>query len=514
MADPPARLEPKAGSFKPVLLLAPAGVFVLYLLTLSRCHTWDAIAYTARIHDDPLLSERYLSTTLWHPHHLLFGPMGQGFLSLWNVLLPQASNPFLPLQLMVAAMGAATAFLIALLVMHRTNDRWTALLSAGIFAVMHSVWSYSTEVEVMIPALFFVLLAVYVLQTTTRFVGRLVLVTVTVSTSILLHQISVIFCLAVAVYLWSSSGRKHAVTVAAASAATVALVYVAVALLSLAEPSPGAIVDWMLSARSRSVTGTISIVEQLAAGAKGALQTVVSPVGPADLGSRASGVMGMILAATSAGLVLAMITAAAWVGYAVVRKGLARDAFVRFCLVWLVAMAVFVLWFEPDNIEYWIYCGPPALFLAVEVLAERLRTQLRRSVGWILLALLLTVNLYTSIAPRTNGANAAYGPFVGAVRGHMQPGDLILAAPSGSSILVGAEAVAVPFLTGVDLIVVDDSVNERVRTTWTRGNHVYILQEVLRGEPPVTFDTHVLQPVAPLARWQVSRLHPGVGDSR
>jgi len=125
------------------------GLFVLYLVTRSFVHGWDALAYTARAHDHALLGERYLSLHLLHPQHLAYMPLARAFTS---VLARVAPDPFLPLQVFSALSAALSALVFGLAVARRVGPARAAFVAAGV-GLAYGTWRYGSDVEVMAPAL-------------------------------------------------------------------------------------------------------------------------------------------------------------------------------------------------------------------------------------------------------------------------------------------------------------------------------------------------------------------------
>src|SRR2546430_17186171 len=98
------------------LLSLGAMLLALDLATLQRVHGWDEMAYTARSIHDPFISERGPASGLFHPHHLLYVPL----VILWRGLLRPfgigGGDPFLPLQILNALLGAGVGVLVRLIV--------------------------------------------------------------------------------------------------------------------------------------------------------------------------------------------------------------------------------------------------------------------------------------------------------------------------------------------------------------------------------------------------------------
>src|SRR5262245_13677137 len=82
---------------------APLALFLctllLYLMTLTQVHTFDALSYVTSVEHKPW-------TEMFHPHHLAYGPLGVLALALGRAL-GYAGSAALPMQLVNATAGAA-----------------------------------------------------------------------------------------------------------------------------------------------------------------------------------------------------------------------------------------------------------------------------------------------------------------------------------------------------------------------------------------------------------------------
>jgi hypothetical protein len=166
---------------------------------------------------------------------------------------------------------------------------------------------------------------------------------------------------------------------------------------------------------------------------------------------------------------------------------------------WLLAYGAFFLWWEPDNIEFWIASLPPALLL----LGLALRGERRWGPGvWLALAVAATaigVNYY-SIARRGDAATDLQRTIARALVARSQPADLLL-VPDGllelylpyyeqhDNFLSLNQAL---FDTGDSWQQACSAVRGRIDTTLHAGAHVLIADEVLRP-PAVLLQRHRLE---------------------
>ena len=474
-------------------VLVPVAAFLLFALTLARVHTWDALAYTARIHGDPILSERYLSTSFFHPHHLLYDELGVVFVKLWHLVTGGVdAPPFVPLQLMSAVFGSLCVLLILLI------PRRRAIMTAATFAACNTVWLFSTAVEVMLPALFFFLLSLYLVRAETVPLPRVLAAAALAALSVLVHQIAILACVALAYYV-TARDRKAGAWFCAGLVVLVGVVYVMVGRVVLTDFGVVAMIEWATSAGERTVSGTMSLGDQILTSARGLVHAFVSPFGPDDLRQGVRPLAGLVLAIASGTVLIAGLVLVA--GAFVRLPGLLRDhdPWPRFLLVWIGLVAVFIIWFQPSNIEYWIYCVPPALFLCGS------GVRLRRLTASILISLLAVVNFSTSIQPRLDTTNASYRETVDMVAATLRPGDTIIAGLADHGGFDGSELLAIPLHTGVDAVTLsDDQVADVVNDAFAQARRVFVRESIVSSLP----GRYEFTPSHGAGSWRLLEIHP------
>src|SRR5215213_1011744 len=158
---------------------------VIYLLTLTSNFTGphDSMAY---------LNMLRTGHGLWHPHHLLYHVSSKYWLAFWKIFFPGVQD-YLLVETFSSVWGAATLGLMFLFLRRRFGlpvlTAWLGVAAAGF---SYGIWFYSVNVEVYMPALFFTLLALYILgkkEWTSRQVWLTALVH---SLAILFHQMNIL----------------------------------------------------------------------------------------------------------------------------------------------------------------------------------------------------------------------------------------------------------------------------------------------------------------------------------
>jgi hypothetical protein len=125
------------------------GVFILYTLTLTGVHTFDAYSYAAAVQTKPWRET-------FHPHHLLYGPLGAAAYQ-FSQIIGYRGTALLPLQLINVHAGAFGVTLWVVLLRWRTGRTDLALLGGGLLATAYAWWYYAVEVEVYTLAALFLI---------------------------------------------------------------------------------------------------------------------------------------------------------------------------------------------------------------------------------------------------------------------------------------------------------------------------------------------------------------------
>jgi len=438
----PKKLQPLA----PLAVLG-ALLLALYLATLQRGHTWDATAYAARSIHDPFVSEGGPATRLFHPHHLLYVPLAivwRGLLRLFGI---GGGDPFLPLQVLNALLGAGIGVLTGAIVAHQTGRPMAALAAAAGCGLSNGVWLFSTEVEVMIPALFFYLLGVWLLA---RRQGRAsdVGAVLSLAASVLLHQFAVLLVTPVLLASLRVRPRRQAALLAAAVLVLVLGTYAAAAVAAEHIRSPLAFLDWTLEMRHRSSFGHLAPARALWLAFRAFLESFVSLAPLWRWRSASMGAYGALQVAADLALLLALAAAASTSLPGVLRSFAGRDAAT---LAWTggIACAVaFNLWFQPGVDDFWTYL--PALVWILATTHTALVSRSRFAAAVLLLAL-GSANLAWRALPARDPRNAPYADQLDYARGHLARGDAIILGDGGA--MLGEDLLALPLIEGVEIIV-------------------------------------------------------------
>jgi hypothetical protein len=452
--------------------VAPLILFVLFLLcylaTLTQVHTFDALSYVLDVANKPL-------GEVIHPHHVAYGPLGA--LSLWLARsLGYAGAPALPLQVANALAGALGVALFFGVVRRATGRADAALVAALALGCSYAFWYYAVEVEVYTVAVLFLICALSAMVDIKQRSqwGRWALLGAAQALATLFHQTNALLCVPV-LLLWLLEPRRKLrdlLAYGATLAAGVGLGYGLAALLG-GLASWGAFAAWMTSyARTGWWGGPITTMKW-AGLSMGLAETVAQPWG-APLG-------------------LGLLALAMWCGRRGFGAGHGRLALAMGG--WLLTYGAFFLWWEPDNIEFWIASLPPALLLLALALGRAKPWGAASWVGLALGASMLVIN-GGAIRFRGDAANDLQRQVAAAITQRSTPADLLL-IPDGLQELYLQYYEGRPNILSLNQALYESAgsgqeswpaacaiVRGRIETALAGGAAVLLADEVLR--PPET----------------------------
>ena len=387
--------------------LASLGLFLLvllrYLTSLTQVHTFDALSYVLDVDNKPLRE-------LFHPHHVAYGPLGAFALSAAR-LFGYAGEPAVPLQVVNALAGAGGVALFFLVLRRITLRGDVAYVVALLLGASYAYWYYAVEVEVYTVAVLFLIACLGMLA---RLIARptawgWAALGLLQGLAVLFHQTNVLLCAPVLV-AWLLRGRHAGRNVAQLAAYGGALAAVVIAGYGAAAVVGGlrswdAFVAWSTSYARTGWWGGPLTASKWADLVKGLADAVAQPGGA-----------WFLLALLGLGCAMAMFR----------RRALREHWRLAACLAcWLLVYGGFFLWWEPDNVEFWIASLPPALTL----LALALSTGKSWGLGvWAALALTVAM-VWTnggSIAYRGAAANDLQREVSAMLAARSEPSDLLV----------------------------------------------------------------------------------------
>lgn len=171
--------------------------FIFYTLTLTSNFSaaGDGIFY---------LNEFETGTNLFQSNHLLYHISTFGIFSLLKAVWPGIASHFL-VEIISTAWSAGSLTLFFLFLRYRFSiSPFASLLATLVPAFSYGLWFYSTNVEVYMPPLFFIMLALYRITGEKNFNRSLNAAILCHVLSILFHTGSVLFTPVLLWYIWNN----------------------------------------------------------------------------------------------------------------------------------------------------------------------------------------------------------------------------------------------------------------------------------------------------------------------
>ena len=381
----------------PALLASLA--LILYLLTLSDVHTYDALSYIRDVDGR--------TGFFFHPHHLLYSPTGWLFWQAWR-LLGYAGNSELALKVLNAIVGAGCGFGLYRLTFALTRNVATAAAAAALLLFNFATWYFSAEVEVYILALAWLLLtlALLVELVTAPRARTAALLGLAMGAAALYHQTNGLLVgvvtLGIALAPLSRRDKLRALLVCGGVAGTVVgLGYGIVGFGLNGYRSLTELRKWMFFFVETGWWGraTRDRATDLGLG----LGNTISPEGALPYWV---GIVALLL-----------------LGWRAARRW---PRVVMICGAWVLIYGGFFLWWEPENVEFWIGTFLPLWLLAGLALASVRPAWLGRAAGVVGLggALSLAAHNYPIIDRRGDAALDLQRHLSAGVRAVTGPDDL------------------------------------------------------------------------------------------
>jgi hypothetical protein len=382
------------------------GTLLLYLMTLTQVHTFDALSYVTSV-------ERKPWTEVFHPHHLAYGPLGVLILALGRSL-GYGGGAALLLQICNAVAGAAGVALFFAIVRRVTRRADLGLAAALLLGSAYAYWYYAVEIEVYTVATLFLLICLSLLVELVERPTRrgMLLLGIAQGGAVLFHQTNALFCIPalatlLAVNRWGTTREARAwgrwlPAYALALALTIGLPYLFAGVVVSGFRSWGEFTAWLTEYARTGWWGGPITAQRWADLGQGLADTLAQP-GGGFLWLLLAGLLALHLRRLRFGARPLAIGSAAW----------------------LLAYGAFFLWWEPDNVEFWIASLPPTLLL----LALALRGARRWGPEvWLALAVAATAlgMNYDAITRRGDAATDLQRRIAWELGARSRPSDLLL----------------------------------------------------------------------------------------
>lgn len=299
----------------------------LYFSTRTEVHTFDALSYTRDVETKPF-------GQLYHPHHLLYGPLGRLTFELAKNL-GYEGRADQPVQFVNALAGASGVVLLWLFGRRFTGKNWQPLGVAVLVGMCYAYWLYAAEVEVYTLAAMFITLALWILTRLEEHPREVIFLALATAGAVMFHQTNLMFAAPVGLFLLMDTQlRKFLLLYGLVLAGAVALPYLAVGWNSGFRDFD-AYYHWLTDyAQTDQWGGNLNFdtLDALRAG----LRNTVSPENDT--------LVVLFYALAGTGLLTALRTQ--------------KKNWLVFGFSWLILYGGFFWWWEPWNIEFWIVLLP------------------------------------------------------------------------------------------------------------------------------------------------------------
>ena len=389
----------------------------IYLTLLNQNYGWDATMFILRIEDGSLGS-------LFHPHHLLYNPLGY-ILSKFLESIGLTPSTALIMQVLNSVFGALGVLIFFRILLKLSDRVELSAIFALLLAFSMAYWEYTIEVEVYIIPTVFLLIGLLLMvaylssgQEKPRHDLFLKLGLLT-SVACLFHQMHILFCIVVIAFLVLTvkSGRQRIKMLGIYLAPFVVLVcggYIVVAQVTGNLTSLGSFWNWVTYTFHVGAGWGTFDYDNFPSAAYGLFKTFFARSEIRDYlisGAINRSGIGILVVMSIAGILLVSLAITTIFNFKRIYRSYRSLTIVL--VIWLLAYGIFCLWFDPYTHEFWIPLLPPIwllIFLAIQrwkSIEGRLNLwpKIIKVIPIVLLLLLASVNLVGDILPNSDISN-------------------------------------------------------------------------------------------------------------
>jgi hypothetical protein len=423
-------------------------LLALYLATPNRQYQFDALDYA---------TAAKTGTHLFHPHHVLYNGFG------WLICRLLPGEPLRILATVNAIVTVAAAMLLARVIRRATGSAGLARAAAVGYGLTHGAWYMATAVEVYPISIFGEMIALAAVLETPA-IGWVIVAALGSAVGMLFHQTALFSVPAIAWIVWRRYGVARALVYLAVAGAATGGVYLAIAAHEDAR-SLKDILHWLTSYAhtAQFSTGTwgggLSPMK-MAGTVLGVVGTFVFPsfvwnIQPfSGFRPGAAEITPLALSAAAVVLFVTLLVRARKNGPPPTEDKSLRRALA----LWWVSHALFTVWWESVNFEFWLMALAPFVFW----LALRLRPveATLKHRAWLALALFGAGNLAITFIPDTLRSHNGWLSIVELLDTRAHDGDIVYSnepAVDGYNRYFGKHKITLRSLreTGGDPAVID-----------------------------------------------------------
>jgi hypothetical protein len=380
-------------------LVLLVGFTALYTHTRTEVHTFDALSYTQDIENKPFIE-------LYHPHHLLYGPVGRVAYEVAQEL-GYAGRADMPVQALNALAGALGVILLWRFGGGFTGKRWLPLPIAILAGLSYAYWLYAGEVEVYTFAAAFLILALLILtlieQAPTP--RNAIFLGLAHAGAIMFHQTNALFLVPVSLFLVASKpARRLTFPYGAVLGLAVGIPYLLVGFSS-GFRSLDDFYTWLTDYAQQGTWGGYLSLDHRDALQDGLLNSISLD------NNLALAFYVLMLLSVGIGIRQWWRTGRPWM---------------VFSAAWLLLYGGFFWWWEPWNIEFWIGLLPLwGLLMMVGLTSSQRYGQIIAGAAAVL-AVLFFGQHYDPIRDNANAESDYYRQIVEGLNPHLENTDLVV----------------------------------------------------------------------------------------
>ena len=344
-------------------VLVFVSALAIYLALPTKNYYWDGLIY-----GDFLEKVSGFGPQLFHPNHLLYNFLG--FLGHRTAtLFDPGFRALYALQYVSIVFGALCAAIFYSIVRNLFASRRHALAVTGLLAFSAGWWRFSTDANVYIISIAFVLLSFFLAYRADR--RRPYLAACSLAMAMLFHQLAIFFLPAFFLALLADDNGfdrrnlRRAITGVAIATAFTAAAF-ATAYLLTAEPATVGFLDW-ITQRAAGASPPFGLKEAIYWAGAGTRRLFID--GSAKLVGRdpLSIASVCVFVALSTGLVISIVLG---IMKPEIRKAAGTQAdsgrtftLVSLCVAWIVPYVVFLMIVMPEGTFYRLFYLPPLILL-------------------------------------------------------------------------------------------------------------------------------------------------------
>lgn len=417
---------------------------------------------------------------LFHPHHLLYNLLGY---LLYNAFKFTGLGSLKLLSLANSIFGIFTLALIFLIIKSH-KDSVSATFSTLIIGFLYSFWYYSTSVEVNMPALLFLFIALYLLIVKPRSKTNSIAIYMFISIGVLFHQLLILSLAPLLIFdIRRYRSFAKSILYALPGLGIMALTYIIVGISKAPEKSISGLYKWLTLYSHYGQWGKIK-TENLITGLWGITKTIFG---------------GDNLRQVFYNGQLSWLNVIYVIAVVIVTVGMAWLLLTSIMLFWrqrsqqgwlilgnIFIFGVFALWWAPSDDGFWLY--PIVLVLLFTFRGTKYK-YLRQKIANVVLILLLTINTCYEIIPGSQKKNSVTRQGANSLaRLEVTPNDLVLTNLNQIRLAldyhhrIKVHTASIVYLESGSKDTVISDYHKRINEVLSRGK-VLIFEDEIRPEP-------------------------------